>query len=104
VAPLPHGAMGKHRFAGDVADGVDPLIVGTTTIVNGDDAPLIGSHASGLEAQSMGLGATTHRDQHAVEQHGLVAESRLDATARLAQPGDLRLKLDLPPAPLPPST
>src|SRR2546425_12749792 len=77
--------MGKHGLAGDVTDTVDPLIVGATTIIDGDDASLVRSHAGRLEAQPLRLRAPAHGNQHAVEQQRLVAQPDLDATARLAE-------------------
>ena len=66
-AAFVHGFVGEHRFAGDVADGVDGGVGGLALAVDFDESLLIDFDFCFVEAGDFGIGAASDGHQHAIE-------------------------------------
>ena len=60
--------VSQHRLADDVADGEDRRLGGPQLLVDDDEAALVDTDASLVEARHAGVGPAADRHEHAVEQ------------------------------------
>src|SRR5271166_843616 len=67
-AALVHSLVGKHRFAGNIADGVDGRLGGLSLLVDFNESLLIDFDFGSVEAGDLGIWAASYGHQDAVEE------------------------------------